>query len=98
MKEINLAEWKADRNGCMGKRAPMEPALRRQKDNLLALSETQVIALLGRPDRNELYKRNQKFFYYFITPSTDCQLPAKTEIKLSIRFNALGLAKEVMLE
>lgn len=95
---VNLADWKADRNGCLGKRAPMEEAFRKQKSSLLALNETQVVTLLGRPDRNELYKRNQKFYYYFITPSPDCRLPGGREVKLAIRFNAMGLVKEVTIE
>jgi hypothetical protein len=98
LENVNLTDWKADRNGCMGKRAPMEQAIQSQKEKLLALSETQVIALLGMPDQNELYKRNQKFFYYFITASPACQTPAKRELKLAIRFNAVGLVNEVTLE
>jgi hypothetical protein len=98
LENVNLADWKADRNGCQGKRASMEQALQNQKEKLVALSETQVIALLGMPDQNELYKRNQKFFYYFITASPACQSPAKREIKLGIRFNAVGLAKEITIE
>jgi hypothetical protein len=98
LENVNVADWKADPNGCLGKRTSMEQAIRGQKEKLLTLSETEVIALLGMPDRNELYKRNQKFFYYFITASSGCPTPAEREVKLSIRFNAVGLVKEVTLE
>ncbi|QOI98228.1 MAG: hypothetical protein HRU69_12355 [Flammeovirgaceae bacterium] len=95
---MNLADWQQDRNGCSGKRAAMEQVISNQKDKLLALSETQVAELLGRPDRNELYKRNQKFFYYFIHPSPDCDTPKENGQKLVIRFNATGRVKEVTIE
>jgi hypothetical protein len=58
-----------------------------------------VVELLGRPDQNELYTRNQKFYYYFIQPAPDCG-GSKDSIssRLVIRFNAMGLAKEVSVE
>ena len=45
--------------------------------------------LLGKPDLQQLAKRNQKFFYY--------QLNCQNSQELSIRFNAVGHAKEMML-
>jgi len=77
----------------------MITALESEKDKLLALTEMEIIDILGRPDQNELSKRNQKFYYYYINPGPACKAtsdaPAK---KLSIRFNAMGLAKEVAIE
>ena len=35
----------------------------------------QIISMLGKPDENELYKRNQKFYYYFIQSSKICSPP-----------------------
>ena len=69
-----------------------------QKNKLLALSEKQVVALLGKPDQNELYKRNQKFYSYFITPASSCNHATTTAKVLRVRFNAMGLAKEVNIE
>src|SRR5688572_12977348 len=63
---IDSTAWKDDKNGCEGKRFPMTNALKIEKEKLLALDEGQIIKVLGRPDRNELFKRNQKFFYYFL--------------------------------
>jgi hypothetical protein len=59
----------------------------------------QIVKLLGKPDRNELFKRNQKFFLYFIDPAPEC-VPGDSAVvqKLVIRFNAMGLAKEVAIE
>ncbi|HEY0654240.1 MAG TPA: hypothetical protein VGD65_13970 [Chryseosolibacter sp.] len=95
---IDTETWKSDRNGCEGKRFQMTNAMRVEKDKLLALDEKEVIAVLGRPDRNELYKRNQKFYYYFLQPAPECKLGNEKPLRLVLRFNAMGLAKEVVVE
>jgi hypothetical protein len=95
---IDSTVWKDDKNGCDGKRFPMTNAIQVEKEKLLALDEGQVIKVLGRPDRNELFKRNQKFFYYFLQPAPECNLGNANPKKLVVRFNAMGLAKEVVIE
>lgn len=73
---------------------PMEE----QRSKLLRLSEMQVIETLGKPDINELYKRNQKFYRYYMDPSPGCK-PGSTRPKmLVIRFTAMGVANEVSVE
>lgn len=62
---LDLSLWKEDKNACLGDRAKSIASLGEQTDKLKALSETEIIKLLGRPDQNELYKRNQKFYRYF---------------------------------
>lgn len=77
----------------------MADALLSQKEKLLSLSELEIVDVLGKPDQQELYKRNQKFYYYFIKPSEDCNLPSPANsLRLVIRFNAVGLAKEIGTE
>jgi hypothetical protein len=94
---IDLAQWKNDRNGCGSFRTSVITPLQNQKNKLQGLSEMQIIALLGRADQNELYKRNQKFYYYFLEPGKACGHVAAPR-KLSVRFNATGLAKEIEVE
>jgi hypothetical protein len=95
---IDRAQWIEDRNACKNVRASMRTTLDQQKEKLLALDQMQVVELLGRPDQNELSSRNQKFFYYFIEPGPDCQSSSGAEPeRLAIRFNAMGLAKEVAI-
>lgn len=99
LEDVNLEQWKQDRNACGNYRAEAQQAVVSQKNKLLALKEMQIVELLGRPDRNELYRRNQKFYYYYLSPAPDCQnYNAATSKRLAIRFNAMGLAKEVMVE
>ena len=95
---MDLEKWKGDRNGCEHQRSTMKEMLDHQKEKLLALDELQVVELLGKPDRHELYKRNQKFYYYFIEPAPDCAQQDTTDSKLTIRFNAMGLAKVVVVD
>jgi hypothetical protein len=96
---IDLARWKEDQNACSHLRTTMREAMDREKNKLLSLGELQIVELLGKPDQNELSKRNQKFFYYFLEPGPACHDRADSvAARLSIRFNAMGLAKEVAIE
>lgn len=91
-------EWKKDKNACQGVRQSMEGMLRKELVKLKGLAEMDVIKLLGRPDQNELYKRNQKFYYYSITPGPGCVGADSVAIKLVLRFNAMGYAQLVSIE
>jgi hypothetical protein len=68
------------------------------KDQLLALEEVSIVEVLGKPDERELFKRNQKFYYYYTRPGEACPNPSPPAPKLVIRFNAVGLAKEIYVE
>lgn len=96
--KLDLATWQNDKNACGEYRSGTLETFQSQKEKLLALNESQIIELLGRPDQNELYKRNQKFFYYYLKPSSACPQPSTEPRRLAIRFNAMGLAKEVAVE
>jgi outer membrane protein assembly factor BamE (lipoprotein component of BamABCDE complex) len=98
LKGIDVPGWKNDANGCNNQRASMRTAIDREKEKLLGLDEVQTVKLLGSPDQEELYSRNQKFYYYFIDPAAQCATGNdSTAEKLVIRFNAVGLAKEVSI-
>jgi outer membrane protein assembly factor BamE (lipoprotein component of BamABCDE complex) len=99
LKGIDKESWVHDKGACKNVRSKMIDGVKSQKDQLLALSEMQLVELLGRPDENELYKRNQKFYTYYLEPGPTCDSLAGDEaLKLVIRFNAMGLAKEVVVE
>ncbi len=95
---IDLNQWKADKGGCAQTRTRFLVDLQNQKEELKGLSEKDIITLLGRPDQNELYKRNQKFYRYDITPGKSCVSPLVAGQRLVIRFTAMGYAKEVSIE
>ncbi len=95
---IDNGKWKNDKNACLGDRKTMEPALQTEMTKLKGLSEMDVIKLLGRPDANELFKRNQKFYIYYLYPGPLCKDAESTTRKLIIRFNAMGYAQLVSVE
>ncbi|MEQ8582939.1 MAG: hypothetical protein RIC30_11625 [Marinoscillum sp.] len=66
-----------------------------QQDKLLGEGQAEIKLLLGAPDEHELYNRNQKFFYYNLTPSSGCE--NGTFRRLSVKFDALDRVKEVMI-
>ncbi len=96
IKTIDLSRWKADRHGCSGYRSTTAAELLSQKEKLLGLTENQILELLGKPDAVELYRRNQKFYYYSLAADSTCSLPARRPQKLSLYFNATGRVKEVI--
>jgi hypothetical protein len=98
LKGIDLVRWKSDQNGCAGVRMQMTAALRSAKKDMLGLNEMEIVSLLGKPDQEELYKRNQKFYRYFIGSGPACAAPYEHPMKLIVRFNAVGLAKEISVE
>lgn len=95
---LDLENWRNDKHGCKGVRLKSQGALNAQKEKLLALDETKIMKLLGRPDENELYKRNQKFYRYYLQGSARCNDSVSSPLKLILRFNAMGLCKEVSIE
>ena len=92
---VDTERWRSDKNACLGYRQDMEGALTREKDKLKGLSEMDIVDLLGRPDKNELYKRNQKFYCYYVSPGPDCDNAVELPSQLIIRFNAMGYAQLV---
>ena len=97
LENIDTSLWKDDRNGCKGDRLKMVEAIREQREKLLTLKEMQIVQLLGRPDGNELFERNQKFYYYNLTRGKNCDEQDSIAVQLEIRFNAMGIAKEVQV-
>jgi hypothetical protein len=90
--------WKEDRFGCLKHRKSLSESLIIQKTTLLGRNEMEIVDVLGKPDENELSKRNQKFFYYYLEPARSCQTHDSLAQRLVVRFNAVGLAKEILIE
>ncbi|HEY8512127.1 MAG TPA: hypothetical protein VIL31_09220 [Cyclobacteriaceae bacterium] len=95
---VDLNAWIRDPGGCLGHRTAAAEPLQQQREKLLRLNEKEIVSILGRPDKNELYVRGQKFYAYFLEPSTGCAHAVDNPRSLIIRFNAVGLSSEVYLE
>jgi hypothetical protein len=98
LENVNLQDWKNDKNGCTGLRLAMKESITAQKDKLLSFSETDMIKLLGRSDETELYKRSEKFYKYYFNGGPGCAKDSVQASTMIIRFNAMNLAKEVVIE
>ncbi|MEJ0055417.1 MAG: hypothetical protein WDN75_07035 [Bacteroidota bacterium] len=98
LENIDIRKWKEDKNACLGNRLAMEASLQTEISKLKGLSEMNIIELLGRPDENELYERNQKFYTYFISPGPACSAADTTLHRLVLRFNAMGYAQLVSIQ
>jgi hypothetical protein len=98
LEHVNLQDWKTDKNGCSGLRLTMKASITSQKDKLLALSETDMLQLLGKSDELELFKRSEKFYKYYFNGGPGCTPDTIPATALIIRFNAMNLAKEVVIE
>jgi hypothetical protein len=98
LKDFDSTQWKRDRMACLDQREKLSEALLQQKTQLLGHDEIEIVSVLGKPDENELYKRNEKFYYYYVQPARQCNSGKPTSRRLVIRFNAVGLAKEILVE
>ena len=93
-------EWKSDRNGCKRMRTSSIEYLMDSKENIMGQSEHNVLQLLGRPDKNELLTRQQKFYIYYLEPGPLCNQSIQASDSasyLSIHFNATGIVNEVFV-
>lgn len=97
LKNVDLDNWKKDRNGCLGLRAQEIDDFKAVKDDILGKDNQALIKTFGRPDRVELANRSQSFYIYYFEPSTDCEGVAKNPEPLMaiIRLNALSRVSEV---
>ncbi len=88
--------WREFTKECTDYRLNIAGHIIKHQEALLESNQNEIEALLGAPTEHELYKRNQKFFHYQLTPSDSCGSYASQKF-ISIRFNAIGLANEVQL-
>jgi len=96
---FNAESWKLDTHGCKEKRIELYKGIIGYQNEILGLTNKQIIRILGKPERNELYRRNQKFFIYHISPATRCSLTYNGDaLFLFVRFNAVGLSQEVFVQ
>lgn len=87
--------WKVEIKYCDQSKVALAEILVKHKEKLLGEGQTKIKKFLGQPSKHELYRRTEKFFYYNLTPGDTCDI--ETPQRLSIRFDALDRAKEIMI-
>jgi len=100
--KFDQALWKSDAMGCSNQRLKLLNNFNLIKEELYELSEVEIRSVLGKPDKVELYKRKQKFYYYFIENGTQCSKTEAEEISegrsIMVRFSALNAVNEISLK
>ncbi|MBD8490707.1 hypothetical protein IFO69_18285 [Echinicola sp. CAU 1574] len=96
---INLENWKSDRDGCKGLRLKDLEEIKKIKNAFLEATNQELIVTFGRPDRVLLLDKSQSFFYYFLEPSDKCagQDTEKEPLKVLFRMNAINKVSEVTI-
>ena len=97
---LDTAAWKADRHACNRIRIGLENSFMENKNKLKGYSQQEIGKVLGKPDEVDLYKRNQKFFIYYIMPGKQCEgVTLKSRPRsLYIRFSAMNVSNEVFVK
>lgn len=88
-------KWRNDLKGCKNERWQLLESLESQKDKLLGLSQAQIVSLLGKPDAQELQKRNAKTFTYYLNEGLQCGKGSQEGVALIIHFGALNYVSEM---
>lgn len=92
--------FQSDPNGCLEIRAAMKDTLFVADTHFKGLTQEEIYATLGKPDRQELASRSQKYFVYYIDPAPNCKgdSAAPQPLTLYVRFSATNRASEVKYE
>ncbi len=94
--QFNSEAWIDDENGCNNTRSELIQPLLDNKVALEGLGQEAIKAILGSPDRHELYSRNKKAFIYYVSPGPGCENELTSDRRLIIRFDGIGRAKEIV--
>ena len=94
--EFDAKGWKLDPYGCKNHRLKLVKKLISKKRYLLNRDDAEIVEFLGKPERTELYTKNQKFYFYYISPGANCEKGDSTTGKqFYIRLSALGKVTDI---
>lgn len=93
--------WKSDKRACNNSRADYEQVIVAARNQLVGSTQEDIIRFLGRPEKQELYTRGQKFYIYYLSPSPECDEninPTGPSRYLYVRFSALNKVNEIFVQ
>lgn len=97
--EFDSDTWKSDRLACQNKRQALKDDFEKIRQKLKGLNKMEIIDVLGRPDLQRLDDRNMTSYLYFLEPAATCPSGGRADARVAIvRFNAVGLAFEIIYE
>lgn len=97
LKGFDSETWKNDRYACKGERKALVGELDKIRRELYGKKEYIVRNLLGKPDSESLLERNQRIYYYYLEPGTQCnERRGMSEANwVEVRINPTGKVSEV---
>ncbi len=102
LENFDQQTWKQDQLGCQSLRKSLLENLKANESRLIGLGQNQIISLLGKPDLQQLYQRNQRFYVYFYQKGKQCEDKTKVNIQdaplVKIRFSALDRVTELRIQ
>ncbi|MEO9804863.1 MAG: hypothetical protein ABJF04_16525 [Reichenbachiella sp.] len=90
---FDTKQWISESTNCNNYRISVIDEMESEFDQLLGMSETELVGILGNPEETHLYTRGQKFFSYSLT----CGDSVVDTKRLRIRFSALDQVNEVIV-
>lgn len=89
--------WKSDKNGCKGLRKTLVQEVLKRKKEIYGFTELEVIKNFGKPDINDLLRRQQKIYHYHLNHSEACSNDSAI-LTLKMKFNAIDKVNEIIVE
>jgi len=94
-KNFSQENWKKDNLGCEGLRETEMEHFKEVKEVIQGVGETDILAILGRPNRHVLGKRMKKNYFYFV--EVTCKdLTTTPKSWLEVKFNSVSQVDEVV--
>ncbi|PVY40827.1 hypothetical protein C8E01_106169 [Pontibacter virosus] len=90
-------KWQQDKKGCKGHRSTMVQDFDAIRRDLYGRPEAEVKDILGKPDAEQLMRRGQRVFIYYLEPGSHCNERNKLSEanRAEVRFNALSKVSEI---
>lgn len=91
--------WRKDPFGCQSARAAQLPVLEKLRDKLYDARISDIDAVFGHPDEEELSEQSEKIYIYYTRSGAQC-LPGHPRTatgRVLFRFGATGVLTEVTL-
>ena len=91
--------WRKDPYGCQSTRAAQLPVLEKLRDQLYDARISDIDAVFGHPDEEELSEQSEKIYIYYTRAGAQC-LPGHPRTatgRVLFRFGATGVLTEVLL-
>jgi tetrahydromethanopterin S-methyltransferase subunit H len=97
MEGFDSQKWQQDKKGCQDQRRTMVREFDTIRLELYGRDENDVKDILGKPDAEQLMRRGQRVFIYYLEPGAHCTERNKLSEanRAEVRFNALNKVSEI---